>query len=76
VPWLVTAFLALATRRQSRAAFSGPAKEWDAPFAFEDDKSSAESADKSAHSKTRRDGVGRARKRTLVIGEMAEFTRR
>jgi hypothetical protein len=44
--------MALATRRQCRAAFSGARKKLNAAFAFDGDRSPAESADKSAHSKT------------------------
>jgi hypothetical protein len=44
-------FAALATRLQSRVAFSGPRASWATTIAFDGDKSPAESADKSAHSK-------------------------
>jgi len=44
-------FPALATRRQSWAAFSGPRMSSSAACLFDGDKSPAESADKSAHSK-------------------------
>jgi len=48
---LVTAFSALTTCRQSRAAFSGLWKACLARIAFDGDESPTESADKSAHSK-------------------------
>ena len=50
----------MATCRHGRAAFSGPEKQGDAALAFDGDKSPAESADKSAHSKARGGGASRA----------------